>query len=422
LLNFTRRVSLGSRRVALLAAEPELAEAQRWFSRERQWINEQHLSVCRIPAPTFFEERRAAWLAEQLRRFGWEPTIDRAGNVLATRSGPTDSPLIALSAHLDTVLAPQRPEDISVTGEGRFRGPGVSDNGSGLAALLAIARLLAETPPLHSIGSSVLIVANVGEEGEGNLSGMRYLCRPSAIRDRIKGFVVLDGPSLDHITAQALSSRRYEVNFQGPGGHSWNDQGTANPVHALSQVICSFVESAESRHETSATRFAYNFGIIEGGASVNSIPAQALAKLDLRSEDESILDELSTLLTGSVERALEAENRHARNSRLSAKIKELGARPGGKLAADSLLLRTIQAVDSHLQVRSRINCASTDANIPLSLGFPAVSIGTGGQGGGAHTMQEWFHSDGRDLGLRRILLLLAALTAEMRDQPGAFAI
>ena len=155
---------------------------------------------------------------------------------------------------------------------------------------------------------------------------------------------------------------------------------------------------------------------------MNSIPAQALAKLDLRSEDEDILDELSSLLTTTVERALEAENRHARASRLCARIKELGARPGGRLAADSLLLRTIQAVDSHLQVRSRINCASTDANIPLSLGLPAISIGTGGQGGGAHTMQEWFHADGRDLGLRRILLLLAVLTADLRDQSGASAI
>ena len=422
LLNFTRRVSLGGRRVALLADDPNLLDAQRWLSRERQWINEQHLAVCRIPAPTFFEARRGAWFADQLRRFGWDSTIDRAGNVLATRPASSERPLVAISAHLDTVLAPQRPEDISVTGDGRFHGPGVSDNGSGLAALLAIARLLAEHPALHPVASSVLIVANVGEEGEGNLSGMRYLCRQSAVRERIKGFVVLDGPSLDHITAQALSSRRYEVNFQGPGGHSWNDQGTVNPVHALSQVICAFVESAESRHETSATRFAYNFGIVEGGASVNSIPAQALTKLDLRSEDEDILDELSSLLTTTVERALEAENRHARNSRLSAKIKELGARPGGRLAADSLLLRTIQAVDSHLQVRSRINCASTDANIPLSLGLPAISIGTGGQGGGAHTMQEWFHADGRDLGLRRILLLLAVLTADLRDQSGASAI
>ena len=412
-------MSLGTRKVPLRFDEPAIDEAQRWFIRERAWINEQHLALCRVPAPTFFEERRATWFADQLRLLGWNAIVDRSGNVVATRPGSSDSPLIAVSAHLDTVLAPQRPEDISVLGEGRFRGPGVSDNGSGLAALLAVGRLTAEHPALNQLASSLLLVANVGEEGEGNLSGMRYLCRQSPLKERIKCFVVLDGPSLDHITAQALSSRRYELNFQGPGGHSWNDQGTANPVHALSHAVHSFVTAAEVRHENTPTRFAYNFGIVEGGASVNSIPAEALAKLDLRSEDESILDELSNLLTTAVERALEAENRHARNSRLSAKIKELGARPGGRLESDSVLLRTIQAVDSHLQIRSRINCASTDANIPLSLGLPAISIGTGGQGGGAHTAQEWFHADGRELGLRRLLLLLAALTNELRDESAA---
>lgn len=415
LLDLTRRVSPGNRRIVQLAQDPALLDAQRWLAHERHWITEQHVSICRISAPTFFEERRAEWLTEQLRRYGWNATRDRAGNVLATWHTPSEDKLVAITAHLDTVLAPQRPEDIHVTPDGRIHGPGVSDNGSGLTALLAVARFLSESPGLRHLASSLLIVANVGEEGEGNLSGMRYLCRQSSLVERIRAFVILDGPSLDHITAQALSSRRYEINLQGPGGHSWNDQGTANPVHALSHAISDFVSEAESRKENGNVKFSYNFGIIEGGASVNSIPAQALAKLDLRSEDERILDELSASLTHAVERALEAENRHAKNSRLAARIRELGSRPGGRLDPDSNLLRTVQAIDSYLQIRSRINCASTDANIPLSLGLPAISIGTGGQGGGAHTTQEWFHSDGRETGLKRILLLLAALIGEIRD-------
>lgn len=415
LLDLTRRVSPGNRRIAQLAEDPSLLQAQRWFARERHWMTEHHLAICRIPAPTFFEEQRAEWLAEQLRRYGWNATRDRAGNVLAMWHPPSESKLIAITAHLDTVLAPQRPDDISITSDGRIHGPGVSDNGSGLAALLAFARLLSESPGLQYLASSLLIVANVGEEGEGNLSGMRYLCRQSSLIERIRAFLILDGPSLDHITAQALSSRRYEINLQGPGGHSWNDQGTANPVHALSHAVSTFVGEAESRKESGSVKFSYNFGIIEGGASVNSIPAQALAKLDLRSEDERVLDELSASLTHAVERALEAENRHAKNSRLTARIRELGSRPGGKLESDSNVLRTVQAIDSYLQIRSRINCASTDANIPLSLGLPAISIGTGGQGGGAHTSQEWFHAEGRETGLRRILLILAALTSEIRD-------
>ncbi len=416
LLNLARRVPpSGNRTIAQLAEGPVWSEAQRWFARERQWINEQHLAICRIPAPTFFEEKRARWLAEQLRRYGWDAVLDRAGNLVAIWPDSIGEPLLAVTAHLDTVLAPQRPEDISVGPDGRFHGPGVSDNGSGLTTLIALARLLSERPELHKLASSLLIVANVGEEGEGNLSGMRFLCRQSNLMERVRSFLVLDGPSLEHITAQALSSRRYEIIVQGPGGHSWNDQGTANPVHALSHAVSLFVQAAENRNEAGLPRFSYNFGIIEGGASVNSIPAKALAKLDLRSEDGEILEELAGLLTNSVERALEGENKRARASRISGKIRELGARPGGKLDPNSLLLRAVQSTDSYLQIRSRINCASTDANIPLSLGLPAVSVGTGGQGGGAHTTQEWFHPEGRELGLRRILLILAVLGTELSD-------
>lgn len=404
-----------ARRIAELADRPDLVEAQRWIARERHWVNEQHLALCRVPAPTFFEARRASWLAEQLRRFGWETSFDRAGNALAIWPD-SSGPRVALTAHLDTVLAPQRPEDISVSPDGRFHGPGVSDNGTGLSTLLAVGRALGESPGLRNVARSVILVANVGEEGEGNLNGMRYLCRQGNSLE-IAAFVILDGPSLDNITAQALSSRRFEILFQGPGGHSWNDQGTANPVHALSHAISSFAQTVEFRKEGETARFAYNFGIVEGGASVNSIPAQALAKLDLRSEQGEILESLAALLGNSVERALEFENRHAKGARITAKIRELGSRPGGKLDPDSALLRAVQAVDSYLQIRSRINCASTDANIPLSLGLPAISIGTGGHGGGAHTAQEWFHPEGRETGLRRVLLLIAALTEGTQNQP-----
>jgi acetylornithine deacetylase/succinyl-diaminopimelate desuccinylase-like protein len=276
--------------------------------------------------------------------------------------------------------------------------------------LLTLARVLAETPDLHSLAQGILLVANVGEEGEGNLSGMRYLCSQAALLERIVAFVVLDGPSVEHITAQALASRRFEISFGGPGGHSWNDHGTPNPIHALATAITTFGQAADNRIVTAnPSRCSYNFGIVEGGTGINSIPAQARAKLDLRSEEGLLLDELSSTLTLAVERALEQHNRNARSGRLTAKIKELGSRPGGRLATDAPLLHSIQAVDAHLSIRSRVDCASTDANIPLSLGVPAISIGTGGQGGGAHTAQEWFQPEGRELGLRRILLLLATL-------------
>jgi tripeptide aminopeptidase len=409
-LPIAARILPETRRVARLAEQTALFNAQRWFARERSWINEQQLQLCRIPAPTFFEQQRAEWLRGQFETLGWRAGLDRAGNVLASFLSEETEPLIVLSAHLDTVIAPARAQDVYVGPDGRLFGPGTSDNGSGLTALLALARVLAETPELHALASSLLLVANVGEEGEGNLSGMRYLCRPAPMLARIRAFVILDGPSTEHITAQALASRRFELSFSGPGGHSWNDYGTPNPVHALSDTISSFIESAEACAASQRkARCSYNFGIIEGGTSINSIPADARAKLDLRSDDAAILDSLANLLTSAVERGLERENRNTRGQRLTAKIKELGSRPGGKLPDQSPLLRTILAVDAYLNIRSRLDCASTDANVPLSMGLPAISIGAGGQGAGAHTSQEWYHSDQREIGLRRILLLLAAL-------------
>jgi acetylornithine deacetylase/succinyl-diaminopimelate desuccinylase-like protein len=408
------RTSAQVRRIARLSDGPALFEAQRWFARERTWINEQHLQLCRIAAPTFFEQARAEWFRSQLTTLGWSAKLDRAGNVVA-RFAPDDEAGLSLilSAHLDTVFAPARSDDIHFGPDGRLYGPGTSDNGAGLAALLALARVLNESADLHKLAAQILLVANVGEEGEGNLSGMRYLCRQLPELPRVKAFLVLDGPSIDHITAQALASRRFEVSFTGPGGHSWNDSGTSNPVHAISAAISTFVQNAEAVCGNQRARCSYNFGVLEGGASINSIPSSARAKLDLRSEEPNLLEELSGILTSAVEGALERENRAVRGSRLSAKIKELGSRPGGKLPDQSALLQTIQAVDAYLNVRSRVDCASTDANVPLSLGLPAISLGAGGQGGGAHTLQEWYQPDGRETGLRRILLTLAALTEQI---------
>jgi tripeptide aminopeptidase len=407
------RSAPGPRRIANLAEQPALLTAQRWFVRERAWINDQQLQLCRIPAPTFFEQQRAEWFRDRLNTLGWDAKIDRAGNVLASRAAESELPTLIVSAHLDTVIAPNRPEDLHFSPEGRLLGPGSSDNGAGLAALLALARVLAENSDLAHLASSLLLVANVGEEGEGNLSGMRFLCKQTALLARVRAFIVLDGPSTDHITAQALASRRFEVSFAGPGGHSWNDYGTPNPVHAIGDVISAFAQSADARLGSERKkRCSYNFGVVEGGTSVNSIPSSARAKLDLRSEDPLLLDEISTLLTSAVERSLERENRDVRSERLTAKIKELGSRPGGKLPEYSPLLRTLQAVDSYLHIRARVDCASTDANVPLSMGLPAVSIGAGGHGGGAHTHQEWYQPETRELGLRRILLSLAALAEE----------
>ncbi len=315
-----------------VAEQKSLLEASRWFTRERSSINDLHLQICRIPAPTFFEQQRAEWLRAQFEAWGWKAKLDRAGNVIASFGEEDRTRPFLVSAHLDTVYAPGRPEEVFISPDGRFIGPGVSDNGAGLAALMVLARVLPEMPELRHIAESTLLAANVGEEGEGNLSGMRYLCRPSVSLGAVRAFLVLDGPSIDHITAQALASRRFEIAFTGPGGHSWNDSGTPNPVHAISAAISTFSQFLENRSGAERkARLSYNFGIVEGGSSINSIPASARAKLDLRSEDPLVLDELTALLSSAVEAGLERENRAARGARLSAKIKELGSRPGGRL-------------------------------------------------------------------------------------------
>ena len=391
--------------VADLARSPELRVALDWFRRERTWINEQQLKLCRIPAPTFLEQKRGEWMMERFRELGWEAKLDRSGNVVAGLPGRRDADSVAVTAHLDTVLAPRSSDEIKVSPDGRMHGPGISDNGAGLAALLALAAAWNASPPLPEAPMTPLLIANVGEEGEGNLCGMRYLCRNSNA-SRPATFLVLDGPNTDHITCRALASRRFEVAVTGPGGHSWSDYGAGNPVHALSRAIAGFTDAFPA---DATPRSSFNFGLIQGGTSINCIPTEARAKVDLRSENPERIDEMASLLAASVAQAAEAENQRATGARVTARLKEIGSRPGGELKEGAAILNSVLAVDAFLGIRSRLDCSSTDANIPLSLGIPAVSIGAGGQGGGAHTPAEWFHPEGRELGLRRILLTLCLL-------------
>jgi tripeptide aminopeptidase len=377
-------------------------ECLQWFTREKQWVNEAHLELCRIPAPTFLEEERAIWFLNQFRAAGWEASMDKAGNVIAIEGEP---PYIALTAHLDTVLAPRAKDDIAVEVDGRFVGPGVSDNGAGLAALLAVARAWKAFPNRPALGRGLLLAANTGEEGEGNLMGMRRLAKEPPMAKRIAAFVVVDGANTDHITSRALGSRRFEVLFSGPGGHSWSDYGVGNPLHALCRAVALFSDTRVD----GAPKSAFNVGLIEGGSGVNAIAHAARAKVDIRSESNEKMEELVRALSAAVERARELENQRAAGGKIATKLKEIGSRPAAALPDDAAILQYVRAVDAHLGIRSHLDCSSTDANLPLSLGIPALAIGGGGSGGGAHTMQEWYRPEGRDLGLKRIVLLLLLL-------------
>ncbi len=394
--------------VAELAEMPAVRQCLQWFTREKLWINEQHLQISRIPAPTFFERERAEAVGSLLRELGSEVHLDGAGNVVARTTKAPEGPYVVLSAHLDTVLSPKNVGEIVVEPGGRLLGPGVADNGAGLAALLAIAGALYASPGLEDLHCGLVLLANVCEEGEGNLNGMRHFCEDSPLAENARAFLILDGPATDHITSSALESRRYEVTFQGAGGHSWSDFGIGNPAHALSRAVTHFLEQQDGTGSANP-RCSYNFGVMESGASINAIPTLARTKVDLRSESRARIEELAASLAVSMEKGAELENAAAASGKVTSRVRLIGSRPGGRLSQRASILNFLKSVDAHLGIRAWQDCASTDANIPLSKGLQAVSIGAGGSGGGAHTPSEWFHPDGRDLGLKRILLTLCLL-------------
>jgi acetylornithine deacetylase/succinyl-diaminopimelate desuccinylase-like protein len=387
----------------------QVRAALAWFAPNVNWINEQQARLTEIPAPPFQEGQRASAVKALLASAGLNVQTDAAGNVIGELRGVIEKEVVVLSAHLDTVFPPGT--DVKVRRDAsRMLAPGISDNGTGLAALVAIARAVqeAQIKPQRTI----LFVADVGEEGEGNLRGMRVLV--DAYRGRLKAVVVLDGAGTDHVTTIALSSRRLEVVITGPGGHSWSDFGIPNPINALVRGSVRFINTKVP----TSPRTTFNLGQIEGGTSINSIPYEALLKVDVRSESESELARLESALRECISAGVRDEMESSRDrsrGKLEWKVELLGSRPGGELAADSPLLGALRAADAMLENDSRIERSSTDANIPLSLGIDAISIGAGGNGGGAHSLQEWYDPTGREMGLKRALLTLLGI-AEMAPE------
>jgi tripeptide aminopeptidase len=382
----------------------ELRSALSWFSQNLAWINDQQVRITEIPAPPFQEAARASAVKTLLAASGLEVEIDKTGNVVGELPGANDQEIVMLTAHLDTVFPPAT--DVKVRREGvRMSAPGISDNGTGLAALVSIARAIheAKIKPRRTI----LFVADVGEEGEGNLRGMRALVE--TYRSRLKAAIVLDGSGTDHVTTKALASRRLEVLITGPGGHSWSDFGMPNPINALVRGSIRFINTKVP----ASPRTTFNLGQIEGGTSVNSIPYDAKLKVDIRSESEDELVKLESALRESIAAGTRDEMESSRDrskGKLDWKIDVLGTRPGGELAANSPLLAALRAADSYVNNQSRIERSSTDANIPLASGIDAISIGAGGTGGGAHSLQEWYEPSGREMGLKRALLTLLGIS------------
>lgn len=396
--------------IVRLADLPQVGSACAWFRSGESQLAQWQLEMASIPAPPFGEAARGEWLKKRFRELGLEEVhADEVGNIFGILPGPGKY-AVTLSAHIDTVFPAGTPLNVRQQGN-RLYGPGVSDNGAGVAALLAIAAAIQSAA--ISPSAPILFIGNVGEEGEGDLRGMRHIFSTSRWRDLIRYSLVIDGAGSDTIVAEALGSRRFEVIVRGPGGHSWSDFGAPNPILILARTIHAFAQTPVP----ASPKTTFNVGVIRGGTSVNSIPESASMRVDIRSTSMVEMERLEASLRQALETAIAEETRlsarrsppNRPSSGLSYEVVPIGNRPAGELNPNARILKVIRTVDAHLGNAAQIQRASTDANIPMSLGREAIAIGGGGAGGGAHTLQEWFDCSGRELGLKRILLTVLAL-------------
>src|SRR5215472_11504889 len=347
--------------VARLSASPEVRSAFNWFRAQEPQLAHWQLEMARIAAPPFGEGPRAAWLVERFRELGLDDVrVDDVGNVFGIHPG-FGKRYIALSAHIDTVFPAGTPLNIRQQGT-RLFGPGVSDNGAGVTAMLAIVALLRSIRLRHAL--PFLFIGNVGEEGEGDLRGMRHIFATPRWKDSIAYSLILDGAGSDTIVAEALGSRRFEIIVRGPGGHSWSDFGAPNPIVILARAIESFCQTPVS----STPKSTFNIGVIRGGTSVNSIPESASMRVDIRSTTMAEMERIEQALRDALDHSVLEEAKasqlrnagHRKTLGLNVEVVPIGNRPAGELPPDSRILKVAHAVDAHLNNAAQVQRASTD--------------------------------------------------------------
>ena len=376
----------------------QLAAAYARSADERTLEEQAELSA--IPAPPFAEAERARRMGELMAEAGLEQVrSDTIGNVLADLPGSGDGEPLVLSAHLDTVFPAE--VDVTVSREGHLlRGPGISDDARGLAVLLSVARCLREGA--IRCATPVLFAATVGEEGLGDLRGVKHLFGEGEGREAA-GFISVDGAGLERLVVRALGSRRFRISARGPGGHSWIDWGLVNPIHTLGHAV-SRLTSLDLPADPTTTLTVARWG---GGKSINAIPQEAWIEVDTRSESDDHLADLERRIRDVVRASRAAAGT---GGPLDMAIELLGHRPGGQTTSDAALLRAAVAATRHVGAEAVFTASSTDANVPMSLGIPAVTIGGGGEAGQAHSTDEWYRNIRGVEGVQRALytLLLAA--------------
>ncbi len=361
------------------------------------------VTLTEIPAPPFGEEERGVAFAAMLRDAGADSVwTDEEGNVIALRRG-TGERVVALAGHLDTVFPKETDVTVKQRGDTLYA-PGIGDDTRGLVVMLQVLRALESADVATE--ANVLFIGTVGEEGLGDLRGVKHLFRDGG--PRIDSFIAVDGGSESNITAQALGSRRYRVTFEGPGGHSWGAFGTGNPMHALGRAINLFDEAADA-FTRSGPRTSYNIGRIGGGTSVNSVPFEAWLEVDMRSESQQSLQQIDSIFLAAVQQALVEQNALVRrDDALSVDVQLVGDRPSGETAEDAPLLQRVIAVTRHFGDEPRIGRSSTDSNVPIARGIPAITIGRGGVGGNTHAPDEWWINRNGAEAIRRALIILVA--------------
>lgn len=370
------------------------------------------IELTEIPAPPFMEQARAARFAEMLREAGLtDVRIDEVGNVIGRRPGTAGNRVIGFLAHLDTVF----PEGTDVTvrfDDDTMYAPGIGDNSRGLVVILGVLHALQHAN--IDTEADVLFIGNVGEEGLGDLRGVKHLFRDGA--EKIDSLLVIDGGSANRIVYGGVGSHRYRVTFNGPGGHSWGAFGTANPQHALARAIALFDQNAPTV-TGEGQKSSYNVGRIGGGTSINSVPFDAWAEIDIRSGDQARIDAIDAILKAAVEKALQDENAgRSRGPELTVDVARVGTRPAANGNADWPLVQRALAATQAFGIEPALQISSTDANLPISKGIPAVTMSRGGVSSDSHAPAEsWKNEDGHiSIQIALLTLLAEAGMAQQR--------
>jgi tripeptide aminopeptidase len=387
-----------------LAANPRVRDALSRIDAMEERTVEDQIALTEIPAPPFAEEARARAFLQMMRGAGADTVfLDEEGNAIGIRRGSGGGGALVLSGHLDTVFPEGTDVKVRVRGDTLFA-PGISDDGRGLTVVLSVLRAMAGTDLRTE--RDVWFVGTVGEEGLGDLRGVKHLFREGG--PRIGAFISVDGAGDDRVVNQALGSRRYRAVVHGPGGHSWGAFGLANPAHALGRAIAAF-DRAAAAYVAEGPRISYNVGVIGGGTSVNSIPFEAWMEVDMRSEDAGRLMGIDSLFRTAVTAAVEEASRERqRGQPLRAELNLVGDRPSGEIPPETPFVQRAMAAIEHTGHRPELQRSSTDSNVPISLGIPAVTLGGGGRSSGAHSLDEWWVRTGAQPAVRRTLLLVLA--------------